>query len=162
VPDGEVAIRSISVARDASIIAAANNHGTTFVWKLGKGLDLTTQFEPLQMLQAHSKYVLKCVVSPDTKWLATMSADHSAKIWNTRTFELSRTLVGHQKWVWDGIFSADSAYLITASSDQTARLWDLEKAQTIRQYTGHHKAVVCVTLNDSAPPSTPDAVSESD
>ena len=151
VPAGEVAIRSVTVAADASLVAAANNHGTCFVWKLGKGHDLATQFEPHQMVQAHHKYVLKCLLSPDVKWLATMSADHTAKVWDTSTFELSRTLVGHQRWVWDGVFSADSAYLVTASSDQTARLWDLDKGETIRQYTGHHKAVVCVTLNDSAP-----------
>jgi G protein beta subunit-like protein len=103
--------------------------------------------------QAHDKYVLKCLLSPDVKYLATMSADHTAKLWDTSDFELSRTLVGHQRWVWDGVFSADSAYLVTASSDQTARLWDLDRGETIRHYTGHHKAVVCVTLNDSAPDS---------
>jgi G protein beta subunit-like protein len=38
VPDGKVAIRSITVASDASMVLAANNRGTVFVWKLGKGI----------------------------------------------------------------------------------------------------------------------------
>ena len=151
VPAGEVAIRSVSVASDGSLIAAANNNGTCFVWKLRCGDDMHSHFEPHHMLQAHDKYVLKCLFSPDVRWLATMSADHTAKVWDTTNFELSRVLAGHQRWVWDGVFSADSAYLVTASSDQTARLWDLDKGETIRHYTGHNKAVVCVTLNDSAP-----------
>lgn len=151
VPAGDVAIRSVTVAADASLVAAANNQGTCFVWRLGKAHDLTTHFEPHHMLCAHSRYVLKALLSPDVKWLATMSADHTTKLWDTSTFQLARTLTGHQRWVWDGVFSADSAYLVTASSDQTARLWDLERGETIRHYAGHHKAVTCVTLNDSAP-----------
>mmetsp|Transcript_16996 Transcript_16996/g.43934 ORF Transcript_16996/g.43934 Transcript_16996/m.43934 type:complete len:337 (+) Transcript_16996:192-1202(+) len=156
VPAGDVAIRSVTVAADASLVAAANNNGTCFVWRLGKAHDLTTHFEPHHMLAAHSRYVLKALLSPDVKWLATMSADHTTKLWDTQTFELARTLSGHQRWVWDGVFSADSAYLVTASSDQTARLWDLERGETIRHYTGHAKAVVCVTLNDSAPEPSAD------
>lgn len=34
VPDGKTAIRSTSVASDASLVVAANNRGTCFVWKL--------------------------------------------------------------------------------------------------------------------------------
>jgi hypothetical protein len=55
VPAGEVAIRSVTVAADASLVAAANDHGSVFVWKLGKGADLTTQFEPHHMLQVRAR-----------------------------------------------------------------------------------------------------------
>jgi len=148
VPDGDVAMRSVSIAADASMVVAANNNGSCFVWKLIHGAD--TAFEPLQKLAAHSNYILKCQLSPDGKSLATASADHTIKLWSTSDFQLQKTLTGHQRWVWDCQFSADSAYLVTASSDQTARLWDLAQGDTIRNYTGHHKAVVCVALNDNA------------
>ena len=161
VPDGAKAIRYVSVAQDATLLAAANDHGSVFVWRLGGGGsspdEKGAKFEPLQKLQAHSTYITKCLISPDCKRLATTSADHSIKIWDTtNNFVEDKSLQGHQRWVWDAVFSADSAYLVTASSDQTARLWDVAQGETIRHYTGHHKAVTCVALHDR-PASEPPA-----
>ena len=66
-PDGEIGIKSISISADASMLAAANNKGKCFVWKL---LDEdTSKLEPLQKLEAHSKYILKCLFSPDSKYV---------------------------------------------------------------------------------------------
>lgn len=146
IPEGETAIRSINVASDGSKIVAANNLGRCFVWGLAP--TDTSRFDPLQKLDAHKTYILKCLFSPDSKSLVTTSADHSVRLWNCTDFSLTRTLTGHQRWVWDCVFSADSAYLVTASSDQIARLWDLSQGETIRTYTGHNKAITCVALND--------------
>jgi len=147
IPDGKTAIRSICVASDASLVIAATNRGTCFAWKLGK-----SSFEPLQKIDAHITYCLKCLLSPDVKYLATASADHTVKIWNVdKNFALDKTLKGHQKWVWDCSFSADSAYLVTASSDKTSKLWDLKSGEVILDYKGHQKAVTSVALNDSSP-----------
>lgn len=73
----------------------------------------TTDLQPITRIQAHSTYITRCLFSPDGKKLATASADHSIKIWDTSTFLLDKTLTGHQRWVWDCVFSADSAYLIS-------------------------------------------------
>jgi len=148
VPDGETAIRSITIAGDGSKVVAANNSGKCFVWKLAT--QDTSRFDPLQKIEAHKTYILKCLFSPDAKLLATTSADHSVKLWSVKDFSLVKTLNGHQKWVWDCVFSADSAYLVTASSDQVARLWDLSQGETIRTYTSHNKAITSVALNDFA------------
>jgi len=147
VPDGETAVRSITISPDGSKVVAANNTGKCFVWKLAAEKD-TSKFDPLQKLEAHKTYILKCLFSPDTKTLATTSADHTVKLWNMRDGTLNKTLTGHQRWVWDCVFSADSAYLVTASSDNVARLWDLQQGETIRTYSGHNKAITCVALND--------------
>eukprot|EP00744_Colponema_vietnamica_P007153 GILI01010327.1.p1 GENE.GILI01010327.1~~GILI01010327.1.p1 ORF type:complete len:307 (-),score=43.26 GILI01010327.1:56-976(-) len=148
VPEVDVAVRSITIALDASFCVAGNNNGDCFVWRLKHG----EEFEPLQKLQAHSRYVIKCLLSPDVKYLATTSSDHTVKIWSVDMdgFSLERMLTGHQRWVWDCVFSADSAYLVTASSDHTSRLWDISTGMAIRHYVGHQKAVVSVALNDSA------------
>eukprot|EP01119_Soliformovum_irregulare_P012889 TRINITY_DN3373_c0_g1_i1.p1 TRINITY_DN3373_c0_g1~~TRINITY_DN3373_c0_g1_i1.p1 ORF type:complete len:232 (-),score=36.26 TRINITY_DN3373_c0_g1_i1:150-845(-) len=149
VPDGEAAVRSITIAQDGTKVVAANNRGKCFIWKLGERD--TSQFDPLQRIDAHKTYILKCCFSPDAKLLATASADHTVKLWNVKDFSLFKTLTGHQRWVWDCAFAADSAYIVTASSDQVARLWDVNQGETMRTYTGHNKAVVCVALNDSSP-----------
>eukprot|EP01102_Stenamoeba_stenopodia_P016334 TRINITY_DN569_c0_g1_i2.p1 TRINITY_DN569_c0_g1~~TRINITY_DN569_c0_g1_i2.p1 ORF type:complete len:215 (+),score=34.46 TRINITY_DN569_c0_g1_i2:175-819(+) len=59
IPAGEVAIRSVTIAPDASAFAASNNKGYTFVWN--------SKFEPIQKIEAHNTYVLKCSFSPDSK-----------------------------------------------------------------------------------------------
>ncbi|RUS24852.1 WD repeat-containing protein wat1 [Jimgerdemannia flammicorona] len=149
VPEEDVPIRSVTVASDGSMLVAANNKGNCFVWKMSNTSDFT-DLKPITRFAAHSKYITRCLLSPDTKHLATCSADTTVKIWSTSSFqfELEKTLVGHQRWVWDCAFSADSAYLVTASSDHVARLWELAQGETIRQYNGHNKAAVCVALND--------------
>jgi target of rapamycin complex subunit LST8 len=127
----------------------SHNLGTCFVWKLGP--EDTSVFDHHQTFSAHKTYVLKALFSPNSRLLATTSADKSVKLWNVNkdgTMEMARSLKGHERWVWDCVFSADSAYIVTASSDQTARLWDVAHGETIRQYTGHLKAVVCVALQD--------------
>jgi G protein beta subunit-like protein len=147
VPDGETAIRSITISSDGSKVAAANNTGKCFIWKLGE--KDTSIFDPLQKIEAHNTYILKCLFSPDpNKYVATTSADHTIKLWNAKDFSLAKILIGHQRWVWDCVFSADSSYLVTASSDQVARLWDLNQGETIRTYSGHNKAIICVALHD--------------
>ncbi|KAJ1562325.1 TOR complex subunit lst8 [Nowakowskiella sp. JEL0078] len=162
VPEEDTPVRSITMASDGSVLVAANNKGNYFVWKTKRGE--MTDLEAVQKVQAHGKYITKCLLSPDTRILATCSADHTVKIWNSNIdpdeyssssvdlskgcFTLDKTLTGHQRWAWDCAFSADSAYLVTGSSDHSARLWDLSNADTIRHYNGHQKAVVCVALHD--------------
>ena len=59
VPDGTKAIRSVSVAQDGALLAAANDHGSVFVWRLGATTDdRATKFEPLQKLQVSQWRVL--------------------------------------------------------------------------------------------------------
>lgn len=150
VPEVGTGVRSLTVAQDGSLIVAANSSGTCYVWRSLRGSNLTTHFEPLHKLKAHSTYILKCLLSPDVRQLATTSADKTIKLWNLDGFTLDRTLTGHQRWVWDCVFSVDAAYLVSASSDCSARLWDLSTGDAIRLYSGHHKAVVACALNDSA------------
>ena len=132
VPEVGVAIRSVTIAGDGSLVVAANSNGTCYVWKLQRGAKTTTHFEPLHKLQAHNAYVLKCLLSPDCRLLATTSSDKTVKLWNLDGFKLERTLEGHQRWVWDCVFSVDAAYLVTASSDTSARLWDCASGAAIQ------------------------------
>ena len=150
VPEVGTPVRSLTMAPDSSLMVAANNSGTCYVWRSVRGALTTTHFEPLHKLKAHGAQILKCLLSPDVRQLATTSADRTVKLWNLDGFTLDRTLTGHQRWVWDAVFSVDAAYLVTASSDCTARLWDLSTGDAIRLYYGHHKACVTCALNDSA------------
>lgn len=147
-PEEDVPIRSLTVANDGGMMIAGNNLGNVYVWRMSSEQDFTT-LHPLTKFQAHEKYLLRVLLSQDSKHLATCSADSTVKVWSTDKFKCEKVLSGHQRWVWDCAFSADSAYLVTASSDHVARLWELGSGETIRQYNGHHKAAVCVSLSDT-------------
>ncbi|PPQ99121.1 hypothetical protein CVT26_014371 [Gymnopilus dilepis] len=152
-PAGDVPIRSVTLASDGSCLVAGNNKGQCYVWKLNDESTGLPRFQAVTRFLAHSKYLTRCLLSPDARYLATCSADTTVKIWSispTYDFKLEKVLIGHQRWVWDCAFSADSAYLVTASSDHTARLWEMSSGETVRQYNGHHKAAVCCALHDGA------------
>ncbi len=105
--------------------------------------------EPKKSFRAHQRYALKCVFSPDSKLLATTSADQTARIWRTADLGHIQTLhVPNQRWVWDLAFSADSQYALTASSDGLARLWSLPTNEVKKEYKGHSKAVTALAFKD--------------
>ncbi|KAL5486114.1 LST8 [Sanghuangporus weigelae] len=152
-PAGDVPIRSVTIASDGSCLVAGNNKGKCYVWKINEESSDLPRFQAITKFQAHNKYLTRCLLSPDVRYLATCSADTTIKIWSIGRnweFKLEKILQGHQRWVWDCAFSADSAYLVTASSDHVARLWEMASGETVRQYNGHHKAVVCCALHDGA------------
>ncbi|KAJ7093241.1 WD40 repeat-like protein [Mycena epipterygia] len=152
-PAGDVPIRSVSLAADGSFLVAGNNKGKCYVWKVNDESSGLPRFQAVTKFHAHNKYLTRCLLSPDAKYLATCSADTTVKVWSISQnyeFKQEKVLVGHQRWVWDCAFSADSAYLVTASSDHTARLWEMASGETVRQYNGHHKAAVCCALHDGA------------
>lgn len=152
-PAGDVPIRSVSLASDGSCLVAGNNKGQCYVWKVNDEHSGLPRFQAVTRFLAHNKYLTRCLLSPDARYLATCSADTTVKIWSISSnydFKQEKVLVGHQRWVWDCAFSADSAYLVTASSDHTARLWEMSSGETVRQYNGHHKATVCCALHDGA------------
>jgi G protein beta subunit-like protein len=168
VPEEDVPIRSVSMAVDGSLLVAGNNKGNLYTWKTRTSGDMT-DLEALAKIPAHPKYMTKCLLSPDTRLLATCAADHSVKIWYfLKNDELGILPITNLLWknncmdirggiiyrvnntyrVWDCAFSADSAYLVTGSSDHSARLWDLSNGETIRHYNGHQKAVTCIAIHD--------------
>jgi G protein beta subunit-like protein len=141
-PNGQIGIRSLSISLDGGIVVSANNKGEVCVWKkMECALDL------IQTFSAHNDYILKCMISPNGKMIATCSSDYSVKLW-TMKGELIKEMKEHKRWVWDCAFSSDSLYLVTCSSDCTTKLWDLQKGESIKTYKGHQKACVCLALND--------------
>lgn len=72
------------MAADGSILVAANNKGNYYVWKTQTTGDLT-QLEALTKVAGHNKYITKCLLSPDTKYV----------------FHLARYLIVKLSLFWD-------------------------------------------------------------
>ncbi|EKX54172.1 hypothetical protein GUITHDRAFT_63812 [Guillardia theta CCMP2712] len=141
VPEAEVGIRSCSITPDSSMLVAANNNGTCFVWRLDPERKTTCDLslEPLVQIDAHKTFILRTAVSSNSKYMATGAGDNTAKIWSLPSFEHVHTLSAHQRWVWDVEFSGDSNFLFTGSSDNSARSWNVAQGEAICSFNGHHK-----------------------
>ncbi|GBG27576.1 Guanine nucleotide-binding protein subunit beta-2-like 1 [Hondaea fermentalgiana] len=147
----DIAMRSVSVASNGSMVAACNNVGHCFLWLMDDHQSCYSLGNQTPLAKkVHDTYSLKCLISPDRKLLATASADHTVKLWRLPDFTLDKILGEHQRWVHDIAFSADSSFLASASSDGRARLWQVSDGEMVHHYTGHTKAIVAVALNDSS------------
>lgn len=143
------AIRSITINRDASMLAAVTSTGNCQTWSM-TGFVAQTRLIPRTNFPAHKGYGLKCLFSPDMTFLATTSADGTAKIWRTSDFVCQYELKHDklQNWVWDCAFTSDSRYLVTVCSDGKARLWSTETGEIAKEYIGHQKPATCLAFDD--------------
>jgi tetratricopeptide (TPR) repeat protein len=64
--------------------------------------------------------------SPDGKWLASGSGEHSLKIWDAGTGEEVTVLEGHTQAVQAIAFCPDGKRLISTGEDATIKLWDIK------------------------------------
>ena len=142
----DVPVQAVTIAEDNSVLAAATNSGSVFVWTPPS---TTGAYAPRKQLQCHKSYILQARLSPDARYLATCSADKTVKVWDAaHDFSPTVTLTGHSQWVWDCRFSADAQYLVSASSDKSARLWEVSSGEVVHTYTGHHKGIMSCALAD--------------
>ncbi|KAL4868127.1 hypothetical protein BDV12DRAFT_170111 [Aspergillus spectabilis] len=81
IPEEDVAVHSVSVASDGSLLCAGNKKGNVYIWRMIQEAEVT-RIVPICTFQAHKDYLTRVLLSPDVKHLATCSADHTAKVWN--------------------------------------------------------------------------------
>jgi len=154
VPDPDTSIQSIAVDAEGKTMAAINTKGVVHIWTLSSVMGGVTQAHLKTKFQAHKKFGLKVLFSPDCTLLATSAGDLTAKIWRTADFSLLSELTDPtQRWVWDLAFSSDSQCLMTGSSDGNARLWNVDSGSIMQEYAGHTKAITALAFYDGMEPA---------
>ncbi|MCQ3974873.1 MAG: hypothetical protein DPW09_15640 [Anaerolineae bacterium] len=134
-----VQIREVATGREVTRIEFKKYKGSTFFyssptfspnsqWVAIKNWDHVLLLEaPTGRKVAwlvHEKEVSDIVFSPDSKWLATGSADDTIRVWEAASGqEVAR--MEHRSDVTDIAFSPDSKWLASGSYDRTARVWRL-------------------------------------
>jgi WD40 repeat protein len=80
-------------------------------------------------LVQHAGRVSAVAWSPDGRWIATASSDHTARVWDARTGEPVGAPLKHGDEVNEVEWSPDGTRIATASDDHTARVWDARTGQ---------------------------------
>ena len=94
----DVSMGSVTVASDGSLLAAANNRvrpllcskrvtlthlqGDVWMWRMVQDQEKEeTMLYPCRVFRAHKDIITRILLSPDSRFLATCSADHTVRIW---------------------------------------------------------------------------------
>jgi WD40 repeat protein len=85
-----------------------------------------------RVLAGHEGKVVCVDFHPDGRRALTISADKTARIWDTATGEVLATLPGEEFFdLTSGRFSPDGRYVVTTTSDRTTRLWETKSGQQL-------------------------------
>jgi WD40 repeat protein/serine/threonine protein kinase len=85
----------------------------------------------LLTLKGHTAWVGSVAYSPDSKRLASISRDKTAKVWDAETGQEFLTLKGQTGGFGSVVFSPDGKRLASASGDQTVKVWDAQTGQQL-------------------------------
>jgi hypothetical protein len=92
-------------------------------------------------LQGHTDEIYGLDYSPSGRFLASASADNTARIWvvgmSPSEFGELTVLEGHTEPLLSVQFSPDEEYVVTASQDDTARIWRAVGGPPVQVLTGH-------------------------
>jgi WD40 repeat protein len=97
-------------------IATACHDGTIRIWSPTGTL--------IRIIKAHDLPISRISHSPNGHHLLSLSADYTARIWDTSLWELSATLTGHTDPIYGGCWSLDGKFLATASSSGIVGVWN--------------------------------------
>jgi cytochrome c len=115
--DGSV--NAVAILPDERI-ATAGQDGRVAVWTPGAD-------QPATVLTGHAAPVAALAASPDGRWLASASWDHTVRLWGLAGGS-PRVLAGHEQNVNGVAFPPDSRAVVSAGYDQTLRVWPLDGA----------------------------------
>ncbi|MEC9465516.1 MAG: WD40 repeat domain-containing protein [Myxococcota bacterium] len=106
--------------------------------------------------EGHTEVVVDLAFSPNGDYLASASADGTARIWKPRSRlratqfsrdKDTRILRAHESTVLRVAFSPSSRWLVTTSSDCTARIWDARRGNLIHTLQDHQHPVIHTTFS---------------
>jgi WD40 repeat protein len=91
----------------------------------GRSLGFEAAEEALEPLvfSGHERAVNGCALSPDGRWLASASDDHTLKLWSLHSGALQNTLSGHASHVTGCAFHPGGEWIASVSRDGAVKVW---------------------------------------
>ncbi|KAL6987222.1 hypothetical protein U1Q18_012973 [Sarracenia purpurea var. burkii] len=122
-----------SFSHDGKMLATCALNGVAKLWSM-------PQVKKVSTLKGHTERATDVAFSPMDNYIATASADRTAKLWNTEGF-LLKTFEGHLDRLARIAFHPSGKYLGTTSFDKTWRLWDIDTGEELLLQEGHSRSV---------------------
>ncbi|MFH1115868.1 MAG: protein kinase [Pseudomonadota bacterium] len=91
--------------------------------------------------------VMSVSFSPSAINFLTAQADHTVRMWSTRTGECVKVLTGHTNLVASLKMSLNGREVVSGSDDRTVRVWDLNSGRNTLVLKGHTESVSCVAYS---------------
>jgi cytochrome c len=110
------AVNAVAWLKDGRI-ATAGADARIAIWTPGKP-------KPDRVLNGHTAPIAGLAVSPDGKWLASASWDHTVRLWPLDGGE-QHVLLGNAQNVNGVAFSPNGKQVISAGYDDTLRIWPM-------------------------------------
>jgi len=101
----------------------------------------------VNILEAHSSYVLKLRFTGDSRTLISSGMDNLVKLWSVPDWGSSGSFSGHLNSVNSFDLSPDETLLATGSSDQTVKLWAFPGGDLLHNLQDRKKVVSCVQIS---------------
>ncbi|XP_057308585.1 transducin beta-like protein 3 [Hydractinia symbiolongicarpus] len=96
--------------------------------------------------KAHDKDINGVAISPNNKFVVSVSQDKTGKVWKIKSGKLIGTLCGHKRGIWCAMFSPVDQCIVTGSSDSTIKLWALSDFTCVKTFEGHTNSVLRVNF----------------
>jgi WD40 repeat protein len=137
-------VLSLDFSADGSLLATGggdpSRSGQISIWNVSDGSLVRSLQQP------HSDTVFGLAFSPDGEYLASASADRTAKVFRSADGELVRTFEGHTDHVTGVSWRANGKQLATSSADHKIKVWNFELGEQQRSIDAGGKEVTAVTF----------------
>jgi autophagy-related protein 16 len=136
-------VNSLSVSPDGNMLATAHLDASVKFWSLATGDEMHN------VGGLHDSQVTGVTYGGNGSTVVTNSRDHTAKIVDTRTYQVVRTLTGTKTDVYknmtnwaSAVFSPDGQYIAAGGADASVFIWDTGTGKLIKRLTTNKPSVV--------------------
>ena len=129
--------------------AAFSNEGRYLAIAVGKKIriwDMLGQIY-IKVFSGHTDTVNFITFSPDGKYLASGSDDHTVRLWNAKTGELVRTYTQDNMLVFGIAFSPDGRFLAAGGAYKFLLMWEVETGRLVYSFKGHTFFITSVSFH---------------
>jgi WD40 repeat protein/serine/threonine protein kinase len=115
-----------AISADETRMLTGHTDGSIYLWSLQTG-------ERVLGSLRHEQRVTWVEYSPDGKWLASASDDHTAKIWDATTGAL-KAVLAHDSALNGIVFSPDSSRVLTCALRGQWRIWRVPDGEPVTPF----------------------------